>query len=109
MPRLLELEERSAVRRRTADAVASLLDGFLLQAMRRLRSESAAADALLRKIHRDRGSTSIMRWARDARVDSRRLERGFCAATGMTPKQYARVIRFKRAYPQIIAPDTPRR
>ncbi len=105
---LLELEEKIAVAGATS-AVASLLDGFLLQAMRRLRSESSAADALLRKIHRDRGTTSIMQWARDARVDSRNLERSFCSATGMTPKQYARVIRFKRAYSALLAPDTPRR
>jgi AraC-like DNA-binding protein len=105
---LIELEEKIAAAR-SASAVAGLLDGFLLQAMRRPRSEPSAADELLRKIHRDRGTTPIMRWARDARVDSRSLERSFCSATGMTPKQYARVIRFKRAYSALLARDTPRR
>jgi AraC-like DNA-binding protein len=107
-PALLELEEKIATAR-SANAVAGLLDGFLLPAMRRLRSETSAADALLRKIHRDRGTTPIMRWARDARVDSRSLERSFCSSTGMTPKQYARVIRFKRAYSVLLARDSPRR
>ena len=64
----------------------------------RARGADLRRDALLHRIHRDRGSTPIMRWARDARIDARSLERAFCAATGMTPKQYARVIRFKRAY-----------
>jgi AraC-like DNA-binding protein len=105
---LLELEEKIALAK-SASAVASLLDGFLLEATRRLRDQTSAADALLRKIHRDRGMTAIMRWARDARVDSRTLERSFCSATGMTPKQYARVIRFKRAYAALLAKDSPRR
>jgi AraC-like DNA-binding protein len=98
---LLALEEAIAGAASVA-AIAALLDGFLLDAMRRLRHETGAADALLREIHRDRGATPIMRWARDARVDSRTLERNFCSATGMTPKQYARVIRFKSAYHSLI-------
>jgi AraC-like DNA-binding protein len=103
---LLELEERIATAG-SAAAIAALLDGFLLDALLHVGRRTCATDALLKKIHRDRGSTPIMRWARDARVDSRSLERNFCAATGMTPKQYARVIRFKRAYHSLIARDVP--
>jgi len=101
---LLELEDRVANARGAAE-VAALFDEFLLAAQRRLQRTPTAADALLHDIRRDRGATAIMRWVRDARVDSRNLERTFCAATGMMPKQYARVIRFKRAYHAVIAPS----
>lgn len=98
-----ELEQKIA-QASGVPAIAALLDGFLLAEMRRARRQASAADALLRRIHRDRGSTPIMRWARNACVDARSLERNFCAATGMTPKQYARVIRFKRAYRCLLEP-----
>jgi AraC-like DNA-binding protein len=99
---LLELED-AAANLRTAEDIIALLDEFFLETLRGPVPSRDAVDALRRRIHQDRGSTSIMRWASDARVDARRLERGFCAATGMTPKQYARVIRFKRTYREIIA------
>jgi AraC-like DNA-binding protein len=102
---LLVLEEQIANAVSAAD-IAALLDGYLLNGMRRLQRENSATDALLKKIHRDRGSTPIMSWARNAGIDARSLERRFCAATGMTPKQYARVIRFKRSYHSLIT--TPR-
>jgi AraC-like DNA-binding protein len=99
---LLELED-SAANLRTAEDIIALLDRFFLETLRGAAPTRDAVDALRRRIHEDRGSTSIMRWASDARIDARRLERGFCAATGMTPKQYARVIRFKRTYRDVIA------
>lgn len=99
---LLELEE-AAAHLRTAEDIIALLDRFFLKNLHDPAPPRDAVDALRRRIHEDRGSTSIMRWASDARIDARRLERGFCAATGMTPKQYARVIRFKRTYREIIA------
>jgi len=99
---LLELED-AAANLRTAEEIIALLDRFFLKTLRDPVPARDAVDALLQRIHDDRGSTSIMRWASDARIDARRLERGFCAATGMTPKQYARVIRFKGTYRQIIS------
>jgi AraC-like DNA-binding protein len=99
---LLDLED-AAANLRTAEDIIALLDRFFLERLRGPMPARDAVDALLRRIHDDRGSTSIMRWASDAGIDARRLERGFCAATGMTPKQYARVIRFKRTYREIIS------
>jgi AraC-like DNA-binding protein len=103
-PLLLELEERVALAE-SPEPFTRLLDEFFLDGLRR-RGETSATDALLHSIHRDRGTTSIMRWASDAGVDARSLERRFCAATGMTPKQYARVIRFKHAYHSLVARRT---
>lgn len=85
-----------------AATVMATFDRFFL---RRLEwtSREAAVDALLRGIHESRGNLSILRWARDARVDARHLERRFCRDLGMTPKRYARVIRFKHTYRQLLA------
>jgi AraC-like DNA-binding protein len=100
-PSLLELEDVVANARSVAD-VAALLDRHFLLALPELAPARSATDALLQRIHHDGGATSILRWARVTGVDIRHLERGFCAAIGMTPKQYARVIRFKRAYRALI-------
>jgi AraC-like DNA-binding protein len=98
---LLELED-AAANLQSAEQIVELFDEFFLRALGVGRPVRDAVDALLQRIHADRGATSIMRWADDAGIDARGLERAFCAATGMTPKQYARVIRFKRTYRELI-------
>jgi AraC-like DNA-binding protein len=99
---LLALEE-SVGNARCLEAVIGLLDNFFLAALRDLSSGRNVVDALLERIQRDGGATPIMGWAREAQVDSRSLERSFCASVGMTPKQYARVVRFKRHYQALIS------
>lgn len=44
-----------------------------------------------------------MRWVHDEGCDARHLERRFCAATGLTPKRYARIIRFKHSYHDLLS------
>jgi AraC-like DNA-binding protein len=103
---LLQLEEAVGNAPSTGDIIR-LLDSFFLSALNALSERSPtrnAVDSLMRRIQMDRGATAIMRWADDQRIDARRLERGFCAATGMTPKQYARVIRFKHTYRELLGP-----
>jgi transcriptional regulator GlxA family with amidase domain len=63
---------------------------------------------LLRRIRISRGALSIMEWTRAARADARTLERRFCACMGMTPKQYAQVMRFKHSYYRLMFGE-PRR
>ncbi|HKE96116.1 MAG TPA: helix-turn-helix domain-containing protein [Povalibacter sp.] len=98
---LLELEDALA-QLTCADRIAQLLDRFFLRALLSIPSAASATDALLQKIRRERGLLSIMDWIRDHRIDSRNLERQFCAWTGMTPKRFARVIRFKHSYHRLI-------
>lgn len=97
--------EYALVNARCAEAIAGLLENFLLAALRDLRRSRTAVDALVARIQLDQGTTPIMAWARQARVDSSTLERTFCANVGMTPKQYARVIRFRRHYQALISGD----
>jgi AraC-like DNA-binding protein len=99
---LLALED-AVGNARCVETVIGLLDNFFLAALRDLRSNRNAVDALVERIQRDGGATPIMGWARQAGVDSRSLERAFCASVGMTPKQFARVIRFKRQYQTLIS------
>jgi AraC-like DNA-binding protein len=101
---LLALEE-SVGNARCIETVIGLFDNFFLAATRELSSSRSAVDALIGQIQRDHGATPIMAWARQAGVDARSLERAFCAQMGMTPKQYARVVRFKRHYQALISVD----
>ena len=100
---LLELEAAVGNARRL-DAVVALLDGFFLAASHRVGRQRSHVDALVERIQQDAGATPIMDWTRKAGVHPRRLERAFRADVGMTPKQYARVVRFKRHYQALIAP-----
>lgn len=106
--RLRELDDAIA-NAASVESIATLLDRYLLAESRELPAPGTSTDALVHRIHRDHGNTPILRWAREERIDTRGLERRFCAATGMTPKQYARVIRFKRAYRRLleVARTTP--
>lgn len=101
--RLLELEQAVGEAGRV-DALVGLLDEFFLAALRRVRRTRTAVDALVERIHRDAGTTPIMEWTREARIHPRRLERTFRADLGLTPKQFARVVRFKKHYRALLSP-----
>lgn len=104
---LLALED-SIANARCVQTVVGLLDNYFLAALRDLRDLQCghtAVDALVARIQSDGGSTRIMSWAREQGVGTRSLERAFCAGIGMTPKHYARVIRFKRLYRALISTD----
>jgi len=98
---LLELEDAVA-RARTPLVVRSLLDEAFLRMLARVPERDPLVDRLVGDIRTHQGALSIMDWSRDYRVDPRRVERRFAAAVGITPKRYARVIRFKHSYHQFI-------
>ena len=99
---LLALEDAIA-NARCIEAMAGLLDNYFLAALRTLQRGRSAVDALMARIRTDGGATPILGWARQHNVNSRSLERSFCADAGMTPKQYARVVRFRRHYQALLA------
>jgi len=88
---------------RVVEAMVALFDNFFLTALKDLQRTKNAVDGLVGRIQADGGATPILEWAREHEVDSRSLERRFCAEVGMTPKQYARVVRFTRHYQALIA------
>jgi AraC-like DNA-binding protein len=97
MRALSELEERIA-NLRIVDQLASVFDQFFLRRMMDGLREENAVSRLLERIRMTRGSQSILQWAREHRIDPRTLERRFVAQMGMTPKQFARIERFKYSY-----------
>lgn len=98
---LLDLEESIHGAQRSED-IKTLLDRFFTRALRRLSPADPKVDELLQGIHRSRGTLPILKWLRAEHVDSRTLERRFCGCMGMTPKQYARVVRFKHSYRDLM-------
>lgn len=103
---LLELEQRVA-QARTAPELARLLDAYLLGALREMPAGLRPVDQLLREIRVTRGALPIMHWLRQNGHDARSMERRFCAATGLTPKRYARIVRFKHSYHDLVT-ERPR-
>lgn len=99
---LLELDDALATLGSVA-AIVRRLDGFFLDVRYGLSHRATSTDALLQTIVRERGNLSIMDWAREHRIDARTLERRFSERTGMTPKRFARVVRFKHAYHRLTA------
>ncbi len=105
---LLALED-AVGNARCVETIVGLLDNFFLAALRDTARTRNSVDALVARILADGGCTPILGWARGAGVDSRSIERGFCAEVGMTPKQFARVVRFKKHYQALISADGKRR
>jgi AraC-like DNA-binding protein len=80
------------------ERLADVCDRFFLQRLAGEVRDDAAVEQLLGRIRATRGAQPILEWAREQRVDVRTLERRFTARLGMTPKQFARVERFKHVY-----------
>ncbi len=99
---LRELEDALA-NARCAATMKHLLDAFFLRTIAGLQPGHAATQHLLYELQRTRGQLSILEWARSHRLDVRTLERRFSAAVGMTPKRYARIVRFKHSYHRLLA------
>jgi len=98
---LLRLEDAVA-NASSASGVASVLDAFLLRMPRISHSRRSAVTELLRGVHGTHGTLSIMEFLRARDLNARTMERHFGACMGMTPKQYARIVRFKRSYGRLM-------
>jgi len=96
-PALLDLEDELAGLA-SIDQLASVCDRFFLRRMTDDVGDEPSIARLLERIRVTQGAQSILAWASDHAVDPRTLERRFVARMGMTPKQYARIVRFKRSY-----------
>jgi AraC-like DNA-binding protein len=99
---LLDLEDTIA-NAPSVEAIRASFDRFFLDALRDVRRGDPAVGELLRCIRKGGGALSIMEWIREHGLDPRNFERRFCEWTGLTPKRYARVIRFKYSYHRFIS------
>ena len=94
---LMDLEDEAGSLA-SVDQLAGVFDRFFMRRMTDEVSAEPLIARLLEQIRATQGAQSVMEWAREHAVDPRTLERRFVACIGMTPKQYARIVRFKHAY-----------
>lgn len=97
---LLELE-RQVADLRSVDRLPVILDRFFLQRLGDDLDDDGSTRQLVQRLRATRGAEPILRWARENRLDARTLERRFVARMGLTPKQFARIERFKHSYRQL--------
>ena len=96
-PALMDLEDEVA-NLPSVDGLASVFDRFFLESMAGEGADEPSVSRLLERILATQGTQSILEWASEHDVDPRTLERRFVARMGMTPKQFARIVRFKQSY-----------
>ena len=98
-PGISEVEARLA---ETTDypAMFAVLEAYLLRAQRRLRpAAERPLDRLLPALlPTGRTTASLESLAAEACLSPRQFERGFFERVGMSPKLYARIVRFDRAF-----------
>jgi AraC-like DNA-binding protein len=78
--------------------IGAILDNFFKRELANATRCSPMVAHLRQAIDANRGAIAIMDWAKMHAVDPRTLERRFARSTGMTPKRYARIVRFRHAY-----------
>lgn len=94
---LLDLEDEVA-NLRDAGRLADVLDRFFLRELDDDLMDDATVHHFVETLRATHGGQPIIEWARTHGVNPRTLERRFLARMGMTPKQFARVERFKHSY-----------
>ena len=104
---LLDLEDALA-NANTIERIAELLNGFFLARRHLFEPRDRLVTDLLRHIQATQGALPILRWIRERGVDIRHFERRFCAWTGMTPKRYARIVRFRHGYFRLLRGEAHR-
>jgi|SRR5688572_2330806 len=99
---LMELEDQLA-NLACVDQLPQVFDRFFLRRLTGEVRHDPAVQLLLERLRITRGAQPILQWAREQRLDVRTLERRFVARVGMSPKQFARVERFKHSYRRLGA------
>ena len=99
---LSDLEDAVA-HARSAASLAHMFNRFFLRSLYDVDIDEPLIRPLIQELRNTRGAQSILQWAREHKVDARTLERRFVAAMGMTPKQYARIVRFKHSYQRLMS------
>jgi AraC-like DNA-binding protein len=99
---LLMLERMLADCASVEDIVGVLDDFFLRQQQSRGAPHEPVIEQCVERIRDTHGAMSLTDWTRERRIDPRTLQRKFASGIGMTPKTYARIVRFKHAYHRLI-------
>jgi AraC-like DNA-binding protein len=99
-PGLLALEEAVA-NASSVGEIAATLDRFFLRHLD-AGANDPAVEWMVRNIRGARGALSIARSRAELALDERTVGRRFAAGIGMTPKRYARIVRFKHNYHALL-------
>lgn len=99
---LLQLEHAVASARSPV-AIRHVFDDFLLRELRGSIAQDPWVNELKSHVALTQGCLSLSHWLRKYQLPERTLERRFVARMGITPKQYARVVRFKNSYLQFLS------
>jgi AraC-like DNA-binding protein len=86
----------------TLAAAASVMDAAFLEVVPRLDPPDPLVGRVVAALVQSRGAGRIAAIAAELAVSPRTLLRRFRAATGITPKQYARVVRFRLAAMELL-------
>lgn len=94
-----EIDDVNCQLRETSDwyEMFRIVEKFLLKKLSRLKP-TLSIDLAMDELVRSAGSIPIERTAADACLSVRQFERKCLERVGMTPKRYARLVRFCRAY-----------
>ncbi|MBV8251967.1 MAG: AraC family transcriptional regulator [Chitinophaga sp.] len=79
------------------DKMVEIVENWLLMKLSRLKPSNSVDFVIEHLIHHS-GNITIERMAYDANISMRQFERNVVQRTGMSPKRYARLIRFCKAY-----------
>jgi AraC-like DNA-binding protein len=99
---LSELENRLADNPRV-HAAASTLDNYFIEHLRSFDKRDVIVDKTLQRIQQCRGAGKVHEWSRELDIAERTLERRFVESVGMSPKSFARIVRFNDAYHQLLS------
>ena len=102
LPSLFELENRLADEPRVHAAVATL-DKYFIEHLRDFEKRDLIVDRTVHRIQQCRGAGRVRAWARELNVPERTLERRFVHSVGMSPKSFARIVRFNDAYHGLLS------
>jgi AraC-like DNA-binding protein len=83
---------------RSYEAMLQIGHRFIQTLIKKVRKESHAVDEISRLLLRKDGSLSIDWLAKESCLSTRQFERKFNERTGISPKLFARVIRFDKAF-----------
>jgi AraC-like DNA-binding protein len=84
-------------------SIASL-ERLLMGMMRRVRLDDAVARAI-DAVERHRGNCSVARLAHHVCLGERQFARRFTVQTGVSPKSYAQLVRFRQVRDRLTAPS----
>lgn len=82
------------------------LEHFIRDAVKQVKAETPLIDTCLQEIFSSHGMCSVSDLAQKAGVSERYLEQQFKKQVGLSPKFYARIIRFSRIF-QLVQEENP--